>query len=142
MLAAEFALPPAEKPAAPLQPEIAGSSVVAPQSEALAAALDCAFAEPTSPPFRRTWAIVVVKDGRVIAERYADGIGIAHGCPSCAFFAKGSIGQYVIVIPSERLVIARFGRIVNWPLDADGASQLVADVVAATHDKAKLAGRN
>ena len=365
--AAAFAPPPAVKPTAPLQSEIAGPSVVAPQSEALAAALDRAFAEPASPPFKRTRAIVVVKDGRVIAERYADGIGIdtpllgfsatksvisalagilvrqgklkldqpapvaawqnpddprhavtvdqllrhtaglalgsslqaslgaafepvnqmkfmeadmaafaeaapletspgnawnyhdgnylilsklildatggkvadvlrfartelfaplgmrnvtiefdgagtpegssqmlasardwarfgelylndgiaggkrvlpegfvrysasptpkaavgygagfwtnlgdifgaryriEHGWPRDAFFAKGSIGQYVIVIPSERLVIARFGRTANWPLDADGVSQLVADVVAATHDKAKVAGRN
>ena len=360
-------LPPADKPPAPLQPEIAGPSVVAPQSEALAAALDRAFAEPASPPFKRTRAIVVVKDGRIIAERYADGIGIdtpllsfsatksvtsalvgilvrqgklkldqpapvaawqnpddprhaitvdqllqhtaglalgsslqaslgaafepvnqmkfmetdmaafaeaapletspgsawnyhdgnylilsklildatggkvadvlrfaqtelfaplgmsnvtiefdgagtpegssqmlasardwarfgelylndgiaggkrilpegfvrysaspmpnamvgygagfwtnlgdsfgayyriEHGWPRDAFFAKGSIGQYVIVIPSERLVIARFGRTANWPLAADGVSQLVADVVAATHDTAKLAGSN
>jgi len=365
--AAEFALPPAEKSPAPSQPEIAGPSVVAPQSEALAAALDRAFTEPASPPFKRTRAIVVMKDGRIIAERYADGIGIdtpllgfsatksvisalaailvrqgrlrldqpapvaawespddprhaitvdqllrhtaglklgsslqaslgaafesvnrmkfmerdmaafaeaapletppgsafnyhdgnylilsklildatggkvadvlrfartelftplgmrdvtiefdgagtpegssqmlasardwvrfgelylndgiaggkrvlpegfvrysasptpkaavgygagfwtnlgdsfgaryriEHGWPRDAFFAKGSIGQYVIVIPSERLVIARFGRTANWPLDADGVSQLVADVVAATHDKAKVAGRN
>jgi CubicO group peptidase (beta-lactamase class C family) len=63
---------------------------------------------------------------------------IALGWPRDAFFAKGSIGQYVIVIPSERLVIARFGRTANWPLDADGVSRLVADVVAAT-SKAKLA---
>ncbi len=73
---AGVALPPSEKPQAPLLPEIAGPSVVAPQSEALAAALDRAFAEPSSPPFKRTRAIVVVKDGRIIAERYADGIGI------------------------------------------------------------------
>jgi len=65
---------------------------------------------------------------------------IEQGWPRDAFFAKGSIGQYVIVIPSQRLVIARFGRTVNWPLDADGVSQLVSDVVAATGDKAKLAG--
>ncbi|HTO61137.1 MAG TPA: serine hydrolase [Bradyrhizobium sp.] len=64
---------------------------------------------------------------------------IAQGWPRDAFFAKGSIGQYVIVIPSQRLVIARFGRTANWPLDADGVSRLVADVVAAT-SKAKLAG--
>jgi CubicO group peptidase (beta-lactamase class C family) len=65
---------------------------------------------------------------------------IAHGWPRDAFFAKGSIGQYVIVIPSERLVIARFGRTVNWPPDADGVSELVRDVVAATKGM-KLAGR-
>ena len=44
---ADIALPAAEgKPAPPLLPEIAGSSVVAPQSPQLAAALDRAFAEP------------------------------------------------------------------------------------------------
>jgi CubicO group peptidase (beta-lactamase class C family) len=63
-----------------------------------------------------------------------------HDWPRDAFFAKGSIGQYVIVIPSERLVIARFGRTANWPLDADGVSRLVVDVVAATSN-AKLAGK-
>jgi CubicO group peptidase (beta-lactamase class C family) len=64
---------------------------------------------------------------------------IEHGWPRDAFFAKGTIGQYVIVIPSERLVIARFGTTVNWPLDTDGVSQLVSDVVAATHGKSKMA---
>jgi CubicO group peptidase (beta-lactamase class C family) len=64
---------------------------------------------------------------------------IAHGWPRDAFFAKGTIGQYVIVIPSEHLVIARFGTTVNWPLDADGVSQLVSDVVAATSGKPKMA---
>ena len=64
---------------------------------------------------------------------------IAHGWPRDAFFAKGTMGQYVIVIPSERLVIARFGRTVNWPLDTDGVSELVRDVVKATRGM-KLAG--
>jgi CubicO group peptidase (beta-lactamase class C family) len=64
---------------------------------------------------------------------------IEHGWPRDAFFAKGSIGQYVIVIPSEQLVIVRFGRTVNWPLDADGVSDLVRDVVAATHGRQTLA---
>ena len=64
---------------------------------------------------------------------------IDHGWPRDAFFAKGTIGQYVIVIPSEHLVIARFGTTVNWPLDADGVSELVSEVVAATGGKAKIA---
>ena len=42
----------------------------------LKAALDHAFEEPAEPPFRRTKAVVVVQDGKVIAERYADGIGV------------------------------------------------------------------
>jgi len=64
---------------------------------------------------------------------------IEHGWPRDAFFAKGTIGQYVIVIPSERLVIVRLGRSPNWPPEADGVFRLVSDVVAATGEKAKLA---
>ena len=65
---------------------------------------------------------------------------IEHGWPRDAFFAKGTIGQYVIVIPSERLVIVRLGRSPNWPPEADGVFRLVSDVIAATGEKAKLAG--
>ncbi|QAU43908.1 serine hydrolase domain-containing protein [Bradyrhizobium guangzhouense] len=71
---AEVALPPDDKQPT-LLPEIAGPGIVAPQSEGLAAALDRAFTEPAQPPYRHTRAIVVMKDGRIIAERYADGIG-------------------------------------------------------------------
>ena len=60
----------------PLLTEIAGAAVVEPSDPALRAALDHAFAEPAAPPFRRTKAVVVVHDGTVIAERYADGVGV------------------------------------------------------------------
>jgi hypothetical protein len=66
----------------PLLPEIAGPDVVEPADPALKAALDHAFAEPSEPPMRRTKAVVVVRDGRVIAERYAPGIGIDTPLPS------------------------------------------------------------
>jgi hypothetical protein len=68
--------------APPLLPDIAGPAVVAPTDPALKAALDHAFEEPAEPPFRRTKAVVVVRDGRIIAERYAPGIGIDTPLPS------------------------------------------------------------
>ena len=40
-----------------------------PKGEKLSAALDRPFAEPAQPPYRRTRAIVVMKDGRVVEER-------------------------------------------------------------------------
>jgi len=46
------------------------------------------------------------------------------------------------VIPSERMVIVRLGRSPNWPPDGDGVFGLVRDVIAATHDKAKVVGAN
>jgi CubicO group peptidase (beta-lactamase class C family) len=66
---------------------------------------------------------------------------ISHGWPRDAYFAKGTIGQYVIVIPSERLVIVRLGLSPNWP-DVDGVSGLVSDVIAATADTAHSASNN
>lgn len=65
-----------------------------------------------------------------------------HGWPRDAFYAKGTLGQYVIVVPSERLVIVRLGRSPNSPPEADGVLDLVRDVVAATASNGKLAGAN
>jgi CubicO group peptidase (beta-lactamase class C family) len=66
---------------------------------------------------------------------------ISHGWPRDAFFAKGTIGQYVIVIPSEHLVIVRLGISPNWP-DVDGVSQLIGDVITATGGAAHSASNN
>jgi CubicO group peptidase (beta-lactamase class C family) len=77
-----------------------------------------------------------------LGDSFGANYRIEHGWPRDAFFAKGTIGQYVIIIRSQRLVIARFGKTPNWPLDVDGVSDLVRDVVAATGGKAKLAGVN
>jgi CubicO group peptidase (beta-lactamase class C family) len=54
----------------------AGPSVVEPADEKLRGALDHAFAEPAGRPPRGTKAVVVLHDGRVVAERYAPGYGI------------------------------------------------------------------
>lgn len=62
---------------------------------------------------------------------------VKRGWPREAFFAKGTIGQYVIVVPSQRLVIARLGVSPNWP-DVDGVSRLISDVIAATHGQTQI----
>src|SRR5438552_5095702 len=74
---ADISVPPADAKASPaLLPDIAGPALVAPANPQLAAALDSAFAEPEQPPPRATKAVAVVKDRRVLAERYAEGYGI------------------------------------------------------------------
>jgi CubicO group peptidase (beta-lactamase class C family) len=62
--------------APPLLPPIAGKEAVEPNDPALKATLDRAFAEPEGPRRRYTKAVVIVHDGRIIAERYAPGIGV------------------------------------------------------------------
>lgn len=61
---------------AALLPEVAGPDIVEPSDPRLVRALDRLFAEQGGAALRRVKAVVVVKDGHVIAERYAPGIGI------------------------------------------------------------------
>lgn len=86
--------------APPLLPEIAGPAVVEPSDPALRAALDHAFEEPAEPPFRRTKAVVVVRNGRVIAERYARGIGI--DTPLLGFSMTKSVVSALIGIMTQQ----------------------------------------
>lgn len=61
-------------PASPTSAPAVATAAAGATSPALRAALDHAFAEPAAPPFRRVRAIVVMRDRRIIAERYASGI--------------------------------------------------------------------
>ncbi|MFG3596712.1 serine hydrolase domain-containing protein [Bradyrhizobium sp. RDI18] len=96
----------------------------------------------TATPTPNAW----VGQGAGFWTNLGDSFGAAYrterGWPRDAFYAKGTLGQYVIVVPSERLVIVRLGRSPNWPPEADGVFKLVRDVVAATGSKRKLAGAN
>jgi CubicO group peptidase (beta-lactamase class C family) len=56
----------------------AGAAGTGVDTTALRVALDSAFAEPSGSGPRRTRAVVVVHDGRIVAERYADGYGPEH----------------------------------------------------------------
>jgi len=87
----------------PLLAEIAGPDIVQSSDPALRAALDHAFEEPAEPPFRRTKAVVVVHDGKVIAERYADGIGV--DTPLLGFsLTKSVVNALIGVLTQQGLV--------------------------------------
>jgi hypothetical protein len=78
----EAGAPPANPPATlppagpSLLPEIAGPEPVETVNPTIRAALDAAFTETDGAPQRATKAIVIVHNGRVIAERYAPGYGV------------------------------------------------------------------
>ena len=80
--------------------EIAGPAVVEPADPALRAALDHAFDEPAAPPFRRTKAVVVVHEGKVIAERYAEGIAV--NTPLLGFSMTKSVVNALIGILTQQ----------------------------------------
>ena len=62
-----------------------------------------------------------------------------HGMPADAFMAQGIYGQTVVVVPSERLVIARFGTTYDLRMAMVDISRLVADTIAALHRCAEAA---
>jgi CubicO group peptidase (beta-lactamase class C family) len=89
--------------APPLLPEIAGRDVVEPADPALKAALNHAFEEPAAPPFRRTKAVVVVHEGKVIAERYAGAIDV--DTPLMGFsMTKSVINALIGILTQQGLV--------------------------------------
>ncbi|MBY0274245.1 beta-lactamase family protein [Candidatus Binatia bacterium] len=56
--------------------------------------------------------------------------GLPHA-PRDAYFARGYLGQYVVVVPSADLVVARFGTSHGPGHDVELVGRLVADVIAA-----------
>jgi len=52
------------------------------------------------------------------------------GIPADAFMARGAYGQYVVVIPSQHLVVARFGMSFERRNDLDRVARVVRDVIS------------
>lgn len=53
------------------------------------------------------------------------------GAPKDAFMARGYMGQYIIIVPSAKLVVVRFGQSHGKGAGIDSAGALVTSVIAA-----------
>jgi len=129
--AARAGAPAAEPAAASATPDpwpaLAAPSVVAPPDPALAAALAGAFDENPNPPFRHTKAVVVVHHDRLIAERYAAGVGPAtplHGWSASKSVTNALLGA---LVRDGRLRMDAPAPLTGWADPADPRHRITPD---------------
>jgi len=114
-------------PAPPLLAPIAGPAVVQTTDPRLRAALDRAFDEAPNGPRRHTHAIVVVQRDRVVAERYAEGIGI--DTPLAGWSATKSVTNALlgILVRQHKLDMNAPAPIAAWADPSDPRHAITPD---------------
>jgi hypothetical protein len=105
---------PTPAPVGPAPTPVAESPTAEPASAALRAAVERAFAEPPEGPPRGTKAVVVMHQGRIVAERYAPGYGPDTPMLSWSM-AKSVVNALVgILVRQGRLSIAGPAPVPEW----------------------------
>lgn len=125
---ANFRYPQDLKPTTdPLLPPIAGNEIVAPNDGAIQAALDRIFTEPPKPAQRFTRAVVIVHDGKVIAERYAPGVGIDTPLLSYSVAKSVTSALIGILVRQGRLAVDQPAPLPAWRDPADPRHAITVD---------------
>lgn len=111
----------------PLLSLSAGPDPVRTTDPALTAALGHAFDEQASAPYRHTKAVVVIHRGRIVAERYADGVGIATPLPGWSATKSMTNALAGILVRQGRLDIKAPAPIAAWADPADPRHSITPD---------------
>jgi CubicO group peptidase (beta-lactamase class C family) len=129
--AADFAPPPPAGRSAALWPEggrveLSGA-IEGVDGQKLQNAVDAAFAEPNKRTKRRTRAVVVVHKGRIIAERYAPGMG--PQTPQIGWSMGKSVLNALIgtLIAEERLQLEQSKLFAQWRKPGDPRGAITVD---------------
>ncbi len=99
---------------------------VEPSSPQLERALDQAFAEPV-PPYRRVKAIVILHDGKVVGERYAQGYEV--GTPILGYSVSKSVTNALIgiLVRQGKLSVDQRAPVSEWNNPSDPRHNITID---------------
>jgi len=100
---------------------------VEPPSPKLEAALDRAFAEPAQPPYRRVKAIVILHDGKLVAERYTPGYGA--DTPILGYSLAKSVTNALIgiLVKQKKLFVEERAPVAEWNDPSDPRRAITID---------------
>ena len=84
------------------------------------------------PPQRRSIPTTAPASGPTAASTRTPRAASRMGIPRDAFFASGDLGQRIVILQSQRMVIVRLGDSVDPTGDIRGLGRLVSEVIAAT----------
>lgn len=93
----------------------------------LRAALDRAFAEEVGQPPRNIKAIVIVKDGRIVAERYAAGYGPETPLPSFSVAKSVTNAVVGILVRQGKLTVDAPAPVAGWHGASDPRAAIKLD---------------
>jgi CubicO group peptidase (beta-lactamase class C family) len=86
---------------------------------ALKAAVDRAFVEPAKGPRRNTQAVIVMRDGRIVAERYAPGIGVDSSLTGWSMSKSVTNALVGVLVRQGRLSVAAPAPVAAWAAGGD-----------------------
>ena len=93
----------------------------------LRAALDSAFAEPDATRPRQTKAVIVVHDGRVIAERYAPGYGVRTPLLGWSATKSATSALVAILVRQGKLTVDQRAPVTAWAGASDPRRAITVD---------------
>lgn len=94
---------------------------------ALEEALDAAFSDPPGGPPRNTLAVVILHQGRLVAERYAAGIAETTALPGWSMTKSVTATLAGILARENRLDVDTAGAIVEWRGTDDPRAAITVD---------------
>ena len=96
-------------------------------SQKLAQAVDAAFTEPDPGRLQRTRAVVVLRDGRIVAERYALGFSADTAMLGWSMTKSVTAALIGILVQQNKLALERNGLLPQWTGAGDPRTGITLD---------------